>query len=470
MKPGVFSRTLGLGMVLLLACAQRQIPATAPLRVEAQLGQTSERTFRLSVRLSRPLHRLPFTRPGDGNRLRNFRVLEPVGARLQSHGPDEEIVAEAPFDRVVLEVTVHRYLPEKDYAPFFLLSGGGVLVYSGQFDVGDQDSTEVRYEFQPLPGEFVIVPGHAIRGPVHWTPQGDGTYAAFSPVQPVEEARFIAVIDAGFPEWLRIEARSLLPRLFDHYVEALGRELPIRPTVLLSYGDAEGPGSISLKGGTLPGWLLQQDVQLGSQWRSPDDPKVLGVFRQSLAHEAAHLWNSRFAIPRGPDWVHEGGADLLAWRALRKLGLLSPEEFFDRLSWAASVCALLRGSSALEKDVVRAQYTCGAIVEAVATNGESPGADLVWKLLLDAALRVGSYRVDTFFVACDEAGAPEQARNAAKALTEAGLDAPSTRIKEALRAAALTVIEGVAPADFTQFASDAGKAGAPWLRVAGTSR
>ena len=134
------------------------------------------------------------------------------------------------------------------------------------------------------------------------------------------------------------------------------------------------------------------------------------------------------------------------------------------------MCALFRGTSALEKDVVRARYACGAIVQAVAANGESPGADLVWKLLLGAALRVGSYDAETFFVACDQAGTPAQARSAARALTQPGVDLPSTRVISALRDAAFTVGEGVAPAEFARLASDAGKSGAPWLRVAAASR
>jgi hypothetical protein len=187
-------------------------------------------------------------------------------------------------------------------------------------EIGEQETTDVEYEFVPRQGEFASMPGRVARGPLRWTAAKEGTYVAFGRAPPIDEPRFIAVVDAGFPAWLQDEARALLPRLFNHFAAALGQELPGRPTVLLSYGDAEQAGTLSLKGGTLPGLLLQQDVQLGNARRGTSDQQVLNGFRGTLAHESAHLWNIRLAHNRGPDWVHEGGADLLAFRALRALG------------------------------------------------------------------------------------------------------------------------------------------------------
>lgn len=281
---------------LLIACTHA--PPADPLRVDAVLEQTGATTFKVVLRPSRPVTRLLFARPGDGDRLRTWRIVEPAAARFESSGDREEVVARSPIERLVLEVPIHRYLPENDYAPFLLLSGGGVLVYTGQLDV--EGATEQTFELRPQPGELVVVAGLSARGPLRWTSVNDGTYAAFGPLEPVEEARFVALIDAGFPRWLREEARALLPRLFDHYAAVLGRELPFRPAVLLSYSEeAEHPGSISLKGGTLTG-LLQQDVRLGSNFRAAGQPMVLEAFRASLAHEAAHLWNTRVIRPRGP--------------------------------------------------------------------------------------------------------------------------------------------------------------------------
>lgn len=458
------TRWVILAMALALGCAARQVAADAPLHVEARLVQTSATTFRLSARLSRPVTRLPFTRPGDGDRLRNFRVIEPPGARLHAQGKDEEVISTAPFDRVVLDATVHRHLPDRDYAPFFPLSGGGVFVYTGQFDLGEQKSTRLSYEFEALAGESALVPGGvARRGSLPWRAEGDGTYVAFSPIEPVDEARFVAVIDTGFPARLRQEARALLPRLFDHYAVALGLELPFKPAVLLSHGEGE-PGVISMKGGTLPG-LLQQDVLLGADRSAADDAEVLSVFRQALAHESAHLWNTRLAPERDTEWVHEGGADLLSWRALRALGLFSGAELAERLSWAASVCALLRGNDGLQRDPTQAFYACGAIAEAVASNGESPGPERVWKLLLPAARARGSYDARMFFDACVRAGSPPRTCEAGRALTDPAAGTGSARVTAALREAKFAVSNGVAPERFARLAAQAGKGAASFLKV-----
>lgn len=456
-------------LALLAACATLP-PAPAPLRAEGTLTQgPGGGAFTAELRLSRPVRELSFARTGDGDRLRTWRLLAPAGARLTAaDGGVEGVAAPAAFDRLTLELPVHVHEPEKDYEPFIPLSGGGVLVFTGQLEVDGDERPAMPWTFVPAPGEGVVVPGAAARGPLRWAGVEGGTYAAFGPAAPQEGARFLAVVDRGLPPWLLAETRALLPRLFDHYAAALGQELPARPTVLLAYGDDPHPGTISMGGGTLEG-ALQLVVRLGERRRAVRDARVEETLRGILAHEAAHLWNGHLARNTGPDWLHEGGADLLAWGALRKLGLLEPAAFEERLAGAASRCLLLRGEGPLERDRVKARYACGAVVELAASAG-SPGPEAVWAALLAHRRAAGTYGAEDFQAACLAAGARPEAVEAAARFARPREGPVRPALEALLGQAGYRVEAAEAPPDFAQEAARAGSPGAAWLRLVPAGR
>lgn len=428
------------------------------------LTELSESTFLLSARLSRRVTRLPFTRPGDGDRRRTIRVMEPVGARIERDGAQEAIVSGIAFDQLAMEVPVHQHDPENDYAPFIVLTDGGVLVYTGQLDLGAQETTDIHYVFVPRPPHSIVLPGSVATTRAEWTASGNGTYVAFTHITPLEGPDFIAVVDPGFPSDLRRDLDTVLPLLLHHYTEALGERAGGRPTVFVSFNAAEGPTRISIKGGVVGG-VLQIDVRLGSVRHDPRDPNVPADVRFSLAHEAAHLW-TELARSRGSDWVHEGAAELLSWRALRAVRRLPIPAYLERLSWAASACAALRGARSLDSDRVPARYACGAVIEFVASGGEAPGAERVWKRLLASARGSGVYDADAFFAACEQAGSPGIAVRAAASLAQAGNLDGAGAVERALAAVGYSVRRRrEAPPRFRRFIEDAGAPDAAWLSV-----
>src|ERR1019366_1336097 len=106
-----------------------------------------------------------------------------------------------------------------------------------------------------------------------------------------------------------------------------------------------------------------------------------------VAHEAAHFWNAE-QYPHAGDaaaaWLHEGTADAMALRALHALGALDDAAYRDRLSLAASQCALwLTTGDGLDAAVrpghARAFYECGStfdLVAEAACTRKDPEADL----------------------------------------------------------------------------------------------
>jgi hypothetical protein len=110
----------------------------------------------------------------------------------------------------------------------------------------------------------------------------------------------------------------------------------------MSYADDRDPEGNAWSGSALQG-MIEFDARLGKNYQSQENPWVKQWVPYVVAHESAHLWNNGEYINTSGDgggaWVHEGGADAFAYRALRDLGVETREEYRGRLSDALSRCA-----------------------------------------------------------------------------------------------------------------------------------
>ncbi len=151
--------------------------------------------------------------------------------------------------------------------------------------------------------------------------------------------------------------------------------------------------SLDYTGNALPGFIQLQVEGAGWKKTSPEGEEVISTF---LAHEAAHLWNSRlFKYERDTVWMHEGGAESLAFSTLKEFGVITDEKYFEIMSQKFNQC--LSGLSGISlKDSSKERrfknyYTCGAIVGFITeaamkkANPKSSGIIDFWKDLFAKA-------------------------------------------------------------------------------------
>ncbi|HEX2570514.1 MAG TPA: hypothetical protein VH877_13240 [Polyangia bacterium] len=396
---------------LLAACASvRPKPSEPPvLRIELQHAAPDRFVARIHTDAVRELR---FERPTAGRG--GWRVRGPGGPLpLLRDGAQDVLRAPSPqgrLGRLDIELPIDERPPEKDYRSFLRFSQGGVLVYTGQLAAAvDGASLRRRVTLTPLPGERIVGRGQVHDGPWVLDDPEDGTYVCFCTVEPIADEHVLAVVDAGmWPETAQT-ARSLLPPLFAFYERRLGAKLPWRPTIFIS-GRTEGRGrSLDMGGGTLDG-LIQLHLGLGPAL-SPSDPTVAHGFEGLIAHEAAHLWAGQVFhhdVPKG-DWMHEGAADVLAWRALVELGAWPREVLAGRAARAASICLQGGSSGALTEARVKVWYACGATLMLAAeasARARDPRADVLslWRAVFGRA-RHGAYSLDDVYAGFVEAGA-----------------------------------------------------------------
>ena len=264
---------------------------------------------------------------------------------------------------------------EADYDPALLFSDGSVALFSDQFDVIPLGSVREAAAL-PLDLNTVRIDGGPSRvtwrdraGPVllegervsDAVTRDAQTYVLFGRPRVIEGERLNTVVDPALPPWIAAEIGDLAPRVADFYARRLGPGPRAKPTVMRNW---TGPtaGMTSMGGGVVPGLITMTFEGSGVVTRSDE---VLAVSRWFVAHESAHFWLGqavRYEYARDA-WITEGGADLMAVRALAALNPV----YDPRVELQKSVddCIdLARGravATAAERGEHRAYYACGAV-------------------------------------------------------------------------------------------------------------
>lgn len=407
---------------------------------------------------------LRFERPASGFRRDAFEVLTP-GFSVQRDGDAEVLrtTGAAAREIAVRFPEFDRELP-KEYAFFRRFTDGGVAIYTGHLvarpvgrGAGGCDSCWVRrLRVTPPPGAHVVVGGRRHDAPVFWSDTtGEGTYVYVGGVAPVEAPGVIAVTDPALPAWIDTRWRALLPSLFAFYADRLGAAPETRRTVLFDYRPSDADGH-QYGGGVLPG-LIQLGIE-GRAWET-ESPAALVQVAHFLAHEAAHVWNAE--LVRAPavhdPWLHEGGADALAQRALLALGLIDEARFREYQSAALNACRAGIGSRSVREAARTAPalgYACGNVLalltETSLPRGERASLPDVWRrLIADARARGGAYTYDGYVQAWRALGAGDDDVRTLAAL----VDRPGTAdsLVAALTARGVAIEADTAPpVDYTR--------------------
>lgn len=264
---------------------------------------------------------------------------------------------------------------EAAYNPALIFSDGSVALGSGQFDVMPYASVA---EIAALPQDLngLELPGAPSRvtwvdraGPVLFngrreqapTAEDARTYVLFGTARLMDNARLATVVDPALPSWIGGEIGTFAPRLTDYYAERLGPGQTEKPTVMVSWSGARD-GMTSMGGSVLPGLIVMSFEGSGVVTRSD---RVLAAARWFIGHETAHFWlgqTVRYEYAREA-WITEGGADLMAIRALAAVDPTYDPR--DQLQGEVNDCITLASGGSLAsagtRGEHRAYYACGAV-------------------------------------------------------------------------------------------------------------
>lgn len=310
------------------------------------------------------------------------------GVRLERHGWFDTFVAVK--GNVPRKVRV-RFTPftkdiEASYDAALAFSDGSVALYDGKFKIVPMSSVNAVVK-APIDGDQL--PG-VDRKTVVWFEDKDhgilalgqrlegvalpnkGTYVLFGSIPVDEGDALVTVIDPKLPTWLNTKLANDLPKILANYASSMGPAPGNRPTLMVSWAGPT-PGVTSMGGSVLRDMIVMTFEGDGVAVENRDVATGAFCF---IAHEAAHFWLGQAIVYDNPQqsWITEGGADLLAIRAVA-----ASDPRFDaraRLQGALDRCGafLAKGgvATANERGDHKAYYDCGAIA-ALAAEKASRG-------------------------------------------------------------------------------------------------
>jgi hypothetical protein len=379
--------------------------------------------------------------------------VETRGVRLQRRGSYDLLAADR--GKLPLRVDVaFTPVPERlqaDYSPALAFTDGSVALFVAQFDGFPMDSpaavgklpsdlnnqrvpaAELRYVFRDSAGP-VLLDGRRVA--VAETSDSN-TYVLFGDTQPIETPDMIGVLDPQLPAWIKESLTRSVPALLGRYTQELGRLREFKPALMVSWGGPT-PALVSRGGSVLHG-LIAMQYEGSGVLEETTAQRQQGLW--FIAHEAAHFWlGQTVAYEYARDaWITEGGADLLAVRAVAEIDpAYDPKVELNR---AIADCIKLSKrhgvASARDRGEHRAYYACGAVFGLVAEAGSGRSfykfvrqlidenrADGVvtradWLAALDAATRKPMLRRDIERLL--DKGASDPAEFIANLFTQAGV-------------------------------------------------
>jgi hypothetical protein len=322
------------------------------------------------------------------------------GVRLQRRGNYDILVADR--GEVPRRVSV-RFRPapaglRADYPPALVFTDGSVALFVAQFDCFPMDSLQ---EVRALPSDLNNHPVPASEkrfvfrdslGPVllegkRSSPAETGdpaTYVVFGSARPIETPDMVGIIDPQLPEWIKDSLSQSVPRMFARYTQELGPLRKIKPTIMASWAGPT-PRLVSRGGSVLRG-LIVMTYEGSGMLQETQQQRHEGLW--FIAHEAAHFWLGQtvgYQYARDA-WITEGGAELLAIRAVAE----ADPDYDPRilLNKAIEDCIrLTRGhgvESARDRGEQRTYYACGTVFGLVAEAGSGRSFYKFVRQLIDA--------------------------------------------------------------------------------------
>ena len=297
----------------------------------------------------------------------------------------------------------YTVLPE-DYAPFMPFSDGGLAIYTGRYFVcnekcSDKISYKWHFTFESALPDNIVYDGRVSQKSAAWVDSGSGQNIYVGPQLPLSTKKFNAVIDPGLPSFIKNQLNTAFPLMMDYFSDKLG-EVRNKPFLFASYNKNQDKFS-GAQGGTLPG-------QVFMHWFGPNlEERLAAKTNQGdliwfFAHEAAHFYQPGDSNIESA-WIHEGGAELMAYLSLKELFPEFRNYAQTRLDWSAKKCSKLLGTNEFKR-----HYYCGLIYllklhnDVLESSQELEGIFQIFKDYEDIVEVSGDAGRDSFFKALDK--------------------------------------------------------------------
>ncbi|MEO0400196.1 MAG: hypothetical protein AAF224_12335 [Pseudomonadota bacterium] len=399
--------------------------------VSIRLNEHGDALWRLVYETAAPVSELDLGHDLDGYRGQFWRVVSENVVLTTENGRDILVARDGGrFRTVELHLLAGPVAMQRTYEAFMPLGQAGVLLYTGHFQPWSATGARLSAEFTITPmarrglsqratafGDIALRlenwrsrlehPAFILVGPEPSLVEPGAPMLIDGAMRQV--GAYVGAIDPAAPDWIKRESAAIAEQSLYALEAAFGWTIDVTPNFFIAYAAGDIEGRAAFTGDALPG---QFRIALdGGAWRRRT-PFTENVLRVGIAHEAAHLWQAAARPLSGgaPDWIHEGGANVIASDLLVRLGHWTEADAAHDLADARSSCAdRLRGRALVRLSPLKdsdAAYYCGQTLNALAAAAHPGGVIGFWNLFIDRARAQGGYDAALFFDLAGEVGGP----------------------------------------------------------------
>ncbi|MGF1543380.1 MAG: hypothetical protein ACFB00_02540 [Parvularculaceae bacterium] len=415
------ARLLTIGLLLFVAAfggGSRAAPVSADISFEA----LPDGDWRVTYDFSGLTSSVDLGPSLDGFRARDWRPTAGSAVSIVASRGRDVLRGPRPFAKAAFVVTPKAIDAARAYDPIAPMGADAALIYTGHFiPWANGRRAPSTLTVRAPPGRFAAAFGEAAPVLRDWSsPLGRPAYIYVGPQPPIASGGVLGAIDPATPDWLAREAEIFAVEAFGALERAFAWALPATPNFFLAFEPGGAPGRAAYAGDALPAQFRM--TLTGGAWGAPSD-WARDLFRLGVAHEAAHLWQTaaRPKVEGVPDWIHEGGANVLAADVMVSLGYWDAAKRAGRIVEARAKCAHALPGRSLDEAAaagdVDAIYACGEALNAAASARHPDGGAGFWRDFIDRARADRGYDAETFFALASVRGGSDFA-DAARAFTK----------------------------------------------------
>ena len=424
-------------LIFLTACSNH---------IRVDLRKTSSDSWSADFVAARAVSKFGFQRNPDDSRTKrwapknpNFEVVYEGGKEFLKRKDNKK------FRKVSILLTPTYKQFSKDYAPFAPYTDGGMLLHSGRFFacVNSCDQSPNHWEISlSIPDEdHMLVDGKQYSRRHSWVDKNSGRKVYVGRQKPRNAHGFLYIVDVGLPKVIDASLNKNIPKLVQYFENKLGQISEQHPpTLFASYSNT---GKSSGQSGVLPGQIFTHwDSSVWNRFDSTDE--FLNQFLWTLAHEVGHYFQQSHLqnIDSNESWIHEGHAEMLAYKALEHL-YPNADSFREAKAteFKTRCIAELEKTSledAADKGEFGIYYSCGFLVYQMienATKGSDRGSDsafLIWKLFKEKNTNPKATARQNFIEAVKKM-TDEETEVALENFIKAEYGSPNARVQELLK-------------------------------------
>jgi hypothetical protein len=356
--------------VLLATAHARDSAAAAGSTPEILVTSFHARQWQVRYDFAVPVTRMLFARSPDDSRTRTWTPDQGFEIVATDAGEVARRKDGATFRTVRFRLSPHYRALPNDYGPFAPFGDGGMLFHSGRFFAcAEACPAQPAWSLTlwASPDDRIVLDGVEQRGQAQWTDRDEGRAVYVGSGVATQTRDMIALVDEALPAAIRSQLLRQLPAFMQLYSQKLGR-VARRPMLFVSYdvspyeGEPERWGS---QGGVLPGQVFIHFY--GARWPEKiATQSVADYLSWHFAHEAAHVYQSKFATDPAGHWIHEGAAEAIAAMTLRSLDTGAAAYAQSKIEGAKGKCATQLGGrtmlDALTAGTPDVAYSCGLLL------------------------------------------------------------------------------------------------------------